>query len=83
MIPNFSNSGTGDFTIDEKAKSATLTEEGVLKVEKLLKVDNLTRRRVWAGMGDKARARLRPFLEHPEARLHGDAGRVVAELYPA
>ena len=32
---------TGDFTIDEKAKSATLTEEGVLKVEKLLKVDNL------------------------------------------
>jgi preprotein translocase subunit SecA len=32
---------TGDFTIDEKAKSATLTEEGILKVEKLLKVDNL------------------------------------------
>ena len=32
---------TGDFTIDEKAKSATLTEEGVLKVEKLLRVDNL------------------------------------------
>jgi preprotein translocase subunit SecA len=32
---------TGDFTIDEKAKSATLTEQGVLKVEKLLKVDNL------------------------------------------
>ncbi|KAF0218993.1 MAG: preprotein translocase subunit [Geobacteraceae bacterium] len=32
---------TGDFTIDEKARSATLTEEGVLKVEKLLKVDNL------------------------------------------
>ena len=32
---------TGDFTIDEKAKSATLTEEGVLKIEKLLKVDNL------------------------------------------
>ena len=32
---------TGDFTIDEKAKSATLTEEGVLKVEKLLKIDNL------------------------------------------
>ena len=32
---------TGDYTIDEKAKSATLTEEGVLKVEKLLKVDNL------------------------------------------
>ena len=29
------------YTIDEKAKSATLTEEGVLKVEKLLKVDNL------------------------------------------
>ena len=32
---------TGDFTIDEKARSATLTEEGVLKVEKLLKIDNL------------------------------------------
>lgn len=32
---------SGDFVIDEKAKSATLTEQGVLKVEKLLKVDNL------------------------------------------
>ena len=32
---------TGDFTIDEKAKSAALTEQGVLKVEKLLKCDNL------------------------------------------
>jgi preprotein translocase subunit SecA len=32
---------TGDYTIDEKAKSATLTEQGVLKVEKLLKIDNL------------------------------------------
>ncbi|HPX61937.1 MAG TPA: preprotein translocase subunit SecA [Deltaproteobacteria bacterium] len=32
---------TGDFTIDEKAKSASLTEQGVLKVEQLLKVDNL------------------------------------------
>jgi preprotein translocase subunit SecA len=32
---------TGEFTVDEKAKSATLTEEGVLKVEKLLKVENL------------------------------------------
>jgi preprotein translocase subunit SecA len=32
---------TGDFTVDEKQKSATLTEEGVLKVEKLLKIDNL------------------------------------------
>jgi len=32
---------TGDFTIDEKAKSATLTEEGVLKVERTLKLDNL------------------------------------------
>jgi len=32
---------TGDFTIDEKAKSATLTEQGVLTVEKLLKIDNL------------------------------------------
>lgn len=32
---------TGDYTIDEKGKNATLTEQGVLKVEKLLKVDNL------------------------------------------
>ena len=32
---------TGDYTIDEKSKTSTLTEEGVLKVEKLLKVDNL------------------------------------------
>jgi len=32
---------TGDFTIDEKAKSAALTEAGVAKVEKLLGVDNL------------------------------------------
>ncbi|HEY3307111.1 MAG TPA: preprotein translocase subunit SecA [Desulfuromonadaceae bacterium] len=32
---------TGDFTIDEKAKSATLTEQGVLTVEKLLKIENL------------------------------------------
>jgi len=32
---------TGDFTIDEKAKSASLTEQGVLNVEKFLKVDNL------------------------------------------
>ena len=32
---------TGDFTIDEKSKSATLTEEGILKVEKMMKVENL------------------------------------------
>jgi preprotein translocase subunit SecA len=32
---------TGDFTIDEKAKSAALTEEGVARVEKLLGVENL------------------------------------------
>ncbi len=32
---------TGDYTVDEKAKSATLTEGGVLRVEKLLSVDNL------------------------------------------
>ncbi|MBW2512913.1 MAG: preprotein translocase subunit SecA [Deltaproteobacteria bacterium] len=32
---------TGDYTVDEKSKSATLTEEGVLKVEKLLGVENL------------------------------------------
>jgi len=32
---------TGDYTIDEKHKSAALTEEGVLKVEKLLGLGNL------------------------------------------
>jgi preprotein translocase subunit SecA len=32
---------TGDFWVDEKAHGATLTEEGVHKVEGLLKVDNL------------------------------------------
>ncbi len=32
---------TGDFTVDEKAKSAALTEDGVAKVEKLLNVNNL------------------------------------------
>ena len=30
-----------DFKVDEKAKSAYLTEEGVAKIEKLLKVENL------------------------------------------
>ncbi|BEH09955.1 MULTISPECIES: preprotein translocase subunit SecA [Geobacter] len=32
---------TGDFTVDEKARSSSLTEEGVARVEKLLKIDNL------------------------------------------
>src|SRR4051794_17493848 len=32
---------TGDYTIDEKHKTSALTEEGVLKVEKLLKIGNL------------------------------------------
>jgi preprotein translocase subunit SecA len=32
---------TGEFWVDEKAGSATLTEEGIKKVEGLLKVDNL------------------------------------------
>src|SRR4051812_47731756 len=32
---------TGDYTIDEKHKSAALTEEGVLKVERLLNIGNL------------------------------------------
>ena len=32
---------TGDYTIDEKAKNATLTEQGVLTVEKLLGISNL------------------------------------------
>ena len=32
---------TGDYTIDEKHKTAGLTEEGVLKVEKLLGIGNL------------------------------------------
>ncbi|HYA15993.1 MAG TPA: preprotein translocase subunit SecA [Bryobacteraceae bacterium] len=32
---------TGDFTIDEKHRQAALTEEGVLKVEKLLGIGNM------------------------------------------
>ncbi len=32
---------TGDYTVDEKHRSAALTEEGVLKVEKLLGIGNL------------------------------------------
>src|SRR5882757_616625 len=32
---------TGDYTIDEKHKTSALTEEGVLKVERLLKLGNL------------------------------------------
>ena len=32
---------TGDFTVDEKSKSSTLTEQGVAKVEKMLGVQNL------------------------------------------
>ena len=32
---------TGDFTVDEKHRSAALTEEGVLKVEKLLGIGNM------------------------------------------
>ena len=32
---------TGDFTIDEKARSSTLTEDGVAKVERLLGIENL------------------------------------------
>lgn len=32
---------TGDYTVDEKAKNANLTEQGVAKVERLLGVDNL------------------------------------------
>src|SRR4051794_272193 len=32
---------TGDYTIDEKHKTAALSEEGVHKVERLLKIDNL------------------------------------------
>jgi preprotein translocase subunit SecA len=30
-----------DYTLDEKARSVTLTEEGIAKAEKILKVDNL------------------------------------------
>ncbi|HKK01597.1 MAG TPA: preprotein translocase subunit SecA [Desulfuromonadales bacterium] len=32
---------TGDYTVDEKLRTATLTEEGVAKVERLLGVENL------------------------------------------
>ncbi len=39
--PDGSKYTTGDFLVDEKAKSATLTEEGVGKVEHLLGIENL------------------------------------------
>ena len=39
LIPRLS--GDRHYTIDEKARTATLTEEGVAKCEQLLKVDNL------------------------------------------
>ena len=32
---------TGDYWLDEKAHGATFTEEGIHKVEKLLRVENL------------------------------------------
>ncbi|PLX77283.1 MAG: preprotein translocase subunit SecA [Desulfuromonas sp.] len=32
---------TGDYTVDEKSKSASLTEEGVARVEKILSIENL------------------------------------------
>jgi len=32
---------TGDYTVDEKHRSSALTEEGVLKVEKLLGIGNM------------------------------------------
>ena len=32
---------TGDFTVDDKHRSAALTEEGVLRVEKLLGIGNM------------------------------------------
>ena len=32
---------TGDYLVDEKSRTAVLTEEGVAKAEKLIKVDNL------------------------------------------
>ena len=41
MIGQATKSYTGEYTVDEKSKSAALTEEGVAKVEKLLGVDNL------------------------------------------
>lgn len=41
QIGRTTRSYTGDYTVDEKSKAATLTEEGVLKVEKLLGIENL------------------------------------------
>ena len=32
---------TGDYLVDEKSRTAVLTEEGVSKAEKLIRVDNL------------------------------------------
>jgi len=39
--PNGAKYTTGDFLVDEKAKSTAMTDEGVAKVEKLLGVENL------------------------------------------
>ncbi len=39
VIPRFVNEQ--DYTVDEKARTSVLTEEGVAKAEKILKVDNL------------------------------------------
>jgi len=39
--PDGSKYTTGDFLVDEKGKSASLTEEGVAKMEQLLGVENL------------------------------------------
>ncbi|MBI2889862.1 MAG: preprotein translocase subunit SecA [Nitrospirae bacterium] len=39
--PDGSKTYTGDFTVDEKARSVMLTEEGIAKVEKLLGVQNM------------------------------------------
>ena len=37
----------GDFVVDEKMKSVTLTQQGVEKAEKFFKLENLTDQRTW------------------------------------
>jgi hypothetical protein len=48
----------------------------------LMKSSETQRKRIWVSLDKKVKELIRPFLEHPEARLHNDAAdRVAQELY--
>jgi glutamate dehydrogenase/leucine dehydrogenase len=50
----------------------------------LMKSSETERERIWDSLDKKVKELIRPFVEHPEARLHNDAAdRVVRELYEA